>query len=70
MNVSLSRARVCLIVIGNIHRLRISGIWRNLIAHAQALNNCFDLSYLEATDEFMDDIQANPKLMEFKEKIY
>ena len=63
---SLSRARVCLIVVGNINRLRISSIWRSLIVHAKSLNNCMDLTKTDQ-ETFLEDIQRNPKQIEFRQ---
>lgn len=59
MNVSLSRARVCLIVVGNAKRLQISKLWRGLIEFAMTNKSCFrvetpDEAYLTKLDENPD----------------
>ena len=41
MNVSLSRSRLCLIVIGDIHKLRSRKEWRNLVEYSINIGNCF-----------------------------
>lgn len=44
MNVSLSRARLCLVVIGNVTKLYESKRWRKLIDYSFALGALYDLS--------------------------
>lgn len=41
MNVSLSRARVALIVVGNAKRLMIKGIWKKLVQFAVNEGCCY-----------------------------
>lgn len=56
MNVSLSRARLSLIVVGNAKRLKISKVWRSLIEFAMKNKSCFRAkeikeSYFRGLDE-------------------
>ena len=57
MNVSLSRARVCLIVVGNAKRLKISRVWRGLIEFAMNNRSCYRVKNIEET--FFNDMEAD-----------
>ena len=43
MNVSLSRARLCLVVCGDINQLQIAAAWKALIKYAIDIRSCFEL---------------------------
>ena len=70
MNVSLSRARVALIVVGNAKRLMIKGIWRKLVEFAVNEGCCYRVE--GKIDEFWEDIEGEGrkilKLEELKGK--
>lgn len=46
MNVSLSRARLCLVVVGNAKKLYTSEKWRKLIDYSYGLDALFDVEKL------------------------
>eukprot|EP01016_Furgasonia_blochmanni_P051641 TRINITY_DN8156_c0_g1_i4.p1 TRINITY_DN8156_c0_g1~~TRINITY_DN8156_c0_g1_i4.p1 ORF type:complete len:142 (+),score=16.01 TRINITY_DN8156_c0_g1_i4:327-752(+) len=59
MNVSLSRAKYSLIVVGDTDRLRISKKWRSLVDYAKSLNRCFKVqppfeNFMEASNKVLD----------------
>ena len=46
MNVSLSRARLCLVVVGNAKKLYTSEKWKKLIDYSYGLDSLFDAEKL------------------------
>jgi len=64
MNVSLSRARLSLIVVGNAKRLKISKLWRSLIEFAMKNKSCFRVE--EANEMFFKKLDENPELFLIK----
>ena len=58
MNVSLSRARLVLIVIGNMERLRICKQWRNLVRFSIKKKNAYN--FPEPFDNSLGNLEKNP----------
>ena len=74
MNVSLSRARLTLIVVGNAKRLMISKVWRSLIEFAMKNKTCFRVNN-DVNEEYFKILDEKPekflleKLEDLKKKI-
>lgn len=58
MNVSLSRARVCLVVVGNAKHLKISKVWAGLIEFAMKNNSCYRVH--EINEMFFNELESDP----------
>lgn len=69
MNVSLSRARLCLIVVGDTKRLQFSinvGKWRDLVAYAIENKRCFKIQ--KPFEKNFENISKNPGKYVFRKK--
>lgn len=58
MNVSLSRARLSLILVGNAKRLMISKIWKKLITFSIEMKTCYRVK--APLENFFQSLNDNP----------
>lgn len=57
MNVSLSRARLSLVIVGNARKLYFNQLWRKLVRHAMEEGFCYDISDLVHDPNFVNKLQ-------------
>ena len=58
MNVSLSRAKYSLIIVGDMRKLKMSNIWMKLINYSIAIERAFKIS--NPLENSLDNIINNP----------
>lgn len=56
LNVALSRAKDICVVVGDLHRLQLSKVWKNIILDAQKKKQAFKVSCVEELRQMVNDL--------------
>jgi senataxin len=67
MNVSLSRCRLCLVIVCDAYKLKHCRIWRTLIEYAMSLGNCYKVDQRMEVGAWYREFNANPLYYQMRE---